>query len=1021
MKAIWWLGLGSIARRQPKLATALITLGALYVIQFFDLTPAGVANQTAELVIVLAMDALGLNDWWASRNHTHLLWRFFGLVGLCFLMKTAYLNWWPLDRRESNFAPKRPHESEDSSTTYLATSGSSDRSSKAPDLNMEDLSSYKSSNRAESGTQLGNKPVIIEETAFRPLEKTLVFPTEVLGRNGCAKEVQMQWNDLVEEVKYDSRLDHLDQMKTHGLPNCHLMPRNPDERGLLTNNQGAKQSQLQQEVGEFLLQDLWVGKDINRNEKLEEEMRKVDYLAQGITQANPMDNRKWVGGNGEYPARKYSDPIEILPSEEEKIRSPEGFQEPKDVEENIDTSGQGDGKDKTDINPPEGDSAKIKETEDTQKVDVPEETDLAASKGGDGDGEGDPIECQAGQILLCDSGKPFGGKHCSKKVKEMTALLIEDRLLLDTGMIPSPPFNEPLTVHLCALHLKKYGDRVKELVCTLPTCYGRGFACVYGETVFRYCHLHMATALENEVKTRFQVHDPQSVSVQNEWEDESLWRDAQSLTRGNGFPRDGQRVDTERARSSDEILRTLPEFQKRRLSEGHEASETTKKLVMAGESFYGPRENGGNETGGTQSKEPETKPVRRHSVGGPDSVLGRFAQPGTEEDVTRSADLEGMMPSFVRRPREKPTYIPVEMQIDYESGTKAKEPWEVVAEGIGELRQGNEDKEAKGSAKLTEFLVFALRGFGCFRTELGIGAYGKDLCDTLKRQATVMKEYMYRKGIRVPLTNRIVVGLAEAAWGSEVPNGAPEGSLLARDFVPWDLSSFEDHVRKDDKVEGRGRPPTAMNIISRAIKQQIKIFGAVYGEEHVEERLEALSFLEDLHESYEEFFSPTFLMAVWDEMTFEYTMVVTEGIRRMLQALPKGARRDKLKERALTPRIDGSTTWKFPITFKMTNSLGFWKSRIVPRLERKVERERDVTICNPTTSRETGSGRNRRGICRRNVTDYCKQLPINVPGGKKTNVSRTKRFTTVFAANQWTYAVLGLLCVGWMPAWQGLH
>ena len=320
-------------------------------------------------------------------------------------------------------------------------------------------------------------------------------------------------------------------------------------------------------------------------------------------------------------------------------------------------------------------------------------------------------------------------------------------------------------------------------------------------------------------------------------------------------------------------------------------------------------------------------------------MLGRFAQPGMEEDVTRSADIEGLMPSFVRRPREKPTFIPVEMQLDYEAGARSKEPWDVVAEGIGELRQGNDEKDTKSTTRLTEFLVFALRGFGCFKIELGVGAYGKELSETLKRQATVMKEFMYRKGIRVPLTNRVIAGVSEASWGSEVPNGAPETSLLARDFAPWGLNSFEDYVRKDEKIEGRGKAPTAMNVISRAIKQQIKIFGAVYGEEHVMERLEALSFLEDLHESYEEFFSPSFLMAVWDEMTFEYLMVVTEGIRRMLQALPKGARRDKLKEKALTPRMDGSATWKFPITFKMTNSLGFWKSRIVPRLERKVERD----------------------------------------------------------------------------------
>ena len=62
----------------------------------------------------------------------------------------------------------------------------------------------------------------------------------------------------------------------------------------------------------------------------------------------------------------------------------------------------------------------------------------------------------------------------------------------------------------------------------------------------------------------------------------------------------------------------------------------------------------------------------------------------------------------------------------------------------------DEDRENKGAHRLTEFLVFALRGFGCFKVDLGIGSFGEDLHDTLKRQATAMKEFMYRKGIRVP-------------------------------------------------------------------------------------------------------------------------------------------------------------------------------------------------------------------------------------------------------------------------------
>ena len=188
-----------------------------------------------------------------------------------------------------------------------------------------------------------------------------------------------------------------------------------------------------------------------------------------------------------------------------------------------------------------------------------------------------------------------------------------------------------------------------------------------------------------------------------------------------------------------------------------------------------------------------------------------------------------------------------------------------------------------------------------------------------------MKEFMCTKGIRLPTPNRITNGLADAAGGPEVPGGVPGNSLIARDFAQWGLNSFEDYIIKDDKPESRSRPPSVKTVISMAISLQMKISGSVYGEERNRERMEAKSFVRDLHESCGEFFAPAFSMSVWGEMTFEYSTVVTEGIRRMIQALPHGPRvGDSKKER--TPRTDGAAAWKFPVTFKTTSPLGLRKS-----------------------------------------------------------------------------------------------
>ena len=75
----------------------------------------------------------------------------------------------------------------------------------------------------------------------------------------------------------------------------------------------------------------------------------------------------------------------------------------------------------------------------------------------------------------------------------------------------------------------------------------------------------------------------------------------------------------------------------------------------------------------------------------------------------------------------------------YESGGRRQEHWEVAAEEFGELRNGAEEQENKLSPRITEFTVFALRGSGCCKVDLGRWYFGKDLGETPKRQADVAK------------------------------------------------------------------------------------------------------------------------------------------------------------------------------------------------------------------------------------------------------------------------------------------
>ena len=54
----------------------------------------------------------------------------------------------------------------------------------------------------------------------------------------------------------------------------------------------------------------------------------------------------------------------------------------------------------------------------------------------------------------------------------------------------------------------------------------------------------------------------------------------------------------------------------------------------------------------------------------------------------------------------------------------------------------------------------------------------------MKRQSGITREYLYREGIRAPLTNRKAMWAAEAQWGSASHGWCREKYLMATDFHP---------------------------------------------------------------------------------------------------------------------------------------------------------------------------------------------------------------------------------------------
>ena len=135
---------------------------------------------------------------------------------------------------------------------------------------------------------------------------------------------------------------------------------------------------------------------------------------------------------------------------------------------------------------PNGDGLEERDVEDLTGEHEGAKVPLTGKKDGDGNDDASATECQASQIILCDTGKSFGGKHCSEKIKDLVFILLEDRAMRDGMLLEIPHFDSPLQASLCGLHSKRYADRIRDMICNLPTCHGRGFTCVYQEQSFRF-------------------------------------------------------------------------------------------------------------------------------------------------------------------------------------------------------------------------------------------------------------------------------------------------------------------------------------------------------------------------------------------------------------------------------------------------------------------------------------------------------------------------------------------------------
>lgn len=226
--------------------------------------------------------------------------------------------------------------------------------------------------------------------------------------------------------------------------------------------------------------------------------------------------------------------------------------------------------------------------------------------------------------------------------------------------------------------------------------------------------------------------------------------------------------------------------------------------------------------------------------------------------------------------------------------------------------------------------VFLARGCGTLTIEMAPGVYGKELFHAGKRVAQHARHMLHLTKWPVLMTNRLLLGMAGLWWG-----GKEQYSLRPSDCVTARSEQLDTWVPPSDtKAEPRVRPPGVFNT-----ENSVRVFGAVYGVEHVQERLDCLQALKEAHEEDDHAFPASFCIELFEELSAAWCEELRESRRKICASLgTENPRLEDIKLFALSPNADGSSNFQFPRVWDLDDPNGYYKSVVLPRQERQMSR-----------------------------------------------------------------------------------
>ena len=220
--------------------------------------------------------------------------------------------------------------------------------------------------------------------------------------------------------------------------------------------------------------------------------------------------------------------------------------------------------------------------------------------------------------------------------------------------------------------------------------------------------------------------------------------------------------------------------------------------------------------------------------------------------------------------------------------------------------------------------VFLARGCGQLTVEVCEGVYGKELFHSLKRVGHHAKHELLLLKWPVLITNRLALAVSGLWWG-----GDETFTLLASDCQTARADQIELWSPPTErKIEGRSKPPASFLTWLRYAENHTRVFGAVYGIEHMSERLAFLKALQEAHEEDERAYPTASCIKLFEELNAVWVEQVREARRTLCAKLgTENPRVEDLKLIALAPGPDGLPNFRFPRVWDLKDPARYFSNR----------------------------------------------------------------------------------------------